>query len=1035
MEALARAFLFCDLREYTAFIEGAGDQAAADLIRRFRELIRSQLAAYDGAELKTEGDSFYIVFPAASRAIAFGVDVLRGAEGADGGMRFGIGIHAGETVPLDGQFIGSAVNLAARIGAMAGEGELLITDTVRGLVRTNCPYPLLDRGRVALKGIAEPVQLYAVEWKVRVDEPRLIPPPITEPLLSPELIGRERELAALSTAAEELAGGRGRIVAIGGSAGVGKSRLLREWSTRAEGLSVLVGACGATDARPLYEPFVGMLRQLTRSSVEEARLRRISPELVALLPELAGGERSRQSDRDALFGAFLRLVRDYARMGPFALVMEDAHWADDATLALFRFLAAEAAVTPYLLVATYRDEELNRGHPLRPLLADLSRRQDATHLSLRPLDAAASRELLARLNVPGTIGEVERERIAALAEGNPLFIEELARSAAGDMAALPLSIAEAVLRRVAALDEGSRRLVTYAAVTGQRVGFDLLERLLATDEREVLHAARAAIEQSLLVETEDGVAFRHALVREAVYRDLMRREQRLLHREIAEALVSLRGDDPASAREIELQFLEAGAPREALPYALAAGGYALGLLASAEAVTHFERAVDAAPPGSIDRGRALEGLGNAYRLHLEVAKAAQTLRDALALYREIGTKDDLVRAQSALARALPYGPDEWRAWKESWGLAEDAAPTLRFQIANVLADRAYQFMDDEEARRWSAVANELAERAGGERLLVAARRTRLEIEHPPGWHVESERIHAEHLERAIAHDEGVLAAYRRYLDSRCREATANERDALLARARAYADAHAPGVPRTVIFRFGQPWISWLTGEWDRAEGMWRELQQRFAREDQPDIFPDTGPVAAAIRIEMEGPDAGVALRAATERQTRTATWHGRLAGASHFANLQLAEGRPRAVLDELAPLVAGRGPQSLELPAFLLASRAVLAAALLARDARAVAPWVAADAALRTDGALFGATLDHAKAVASLLAGDAETARERFADAADTYRRLGWEHLATELAWQRARAGDESDLPAARAFCERRGAGWRARWLAEGKWR
>ena len=161
-----RAFLFADLRDYTAFVEREGDQAAAALITRFRTLIRSRLAEHDGAELKTEGDSFYIVFPAPSQAVSFGVDAFRAAnDGSGTPLRFGVGIHVGETVPLDGQFVGSAVNLAARVGAMAADGELLVTDTVRGLIRTSGAFTFDDRGPASLKGVSEPIHLYAVEWR------------------------------------------------------------------------------------------------------------------------------------------------------------------------------------------------------------------------------------------------------------------------------------------------------------------------------------------------------------------------------------------------------------------------------------------------------------------------------------------------------------------------------------------------------------------------------------------------------------------------------------------------------------------------------------------------------------------------------------------------------------------------------------------------------------------------------------------------------------------------------------------------------
>ena len=1032
-----RAFLFADLRDYTAFVEREGDQAAAELIASYRTLIRQHLAAHEGAELKTEGDSFYIVFPSPSRAVAFGADVFRAAH-ADGArrIRFGVGIHVGETVPLDGQFVGSAVNIAARVGAMAADGELLVTDTVRGLIRTSSPFSYDDRGGVTLKGVSEPVHLYAVEWRPSQEAPRAEAPAL---VIAPAagFVGRDAELATLDRATVALRDGRGGVVLVGGAAGLGKSRLLGQWAA-GSGSTVLIGACGTTDARPPYEPFIGMLRRLTHRPSEEARLRRVAPELIAFLPELATGDRPRQADRDVLFGAMLRLLRDLARGGPVALIVEDLHWADDGTLALLQFLASLAETTPYLLAGTYRDDELQRGHPLRPVIAELARRPDVTGITLQPLAAADAAQLLAEVRGATVISAAARERIVALAEGNPLFLEELARSAGQPTEALPLTVAEAVLRRVAALDEDGRRLVTYAAASGQQVGFDLLQRVLDRPERDVLRAAKAAIGASLLVESGDAVAFRHALTREAIYRDLMKRERRLLHLELGEALVAMHGSDPSWAAEIERQFADAGVSDRALPFAIAAGEEALRLLAPGEAVAHFERAVDASGPRTVDRARALLGLGSAYRLQLQVTKAVATLKEAVALYREAGTPADVARAQSALARAYPFGREEWAAQRAAWDAHESAGQTEELMpIAMAIADRAFEFMDDVEAERWAATALDLARRSGSAaRVRTVETGVMLSLTHPPGWHVAVEHDLAARLERALDRDENVLTAYRRYLDSRSREADADERFALLARARGYGASHAPGVPRTLTFRAGPPWMLWLAGQWDDLDWLWAELKRRFSGDDVAEIFPDTGPLAESVRLEREGPDhAGAALRAAAERQARSGTWHALVASTSHRANLDLAAGRPGPIGAELAALFARRTPQALELPAFVVAIRVVAPAAVRSGDATGLAPWLAADRSLRDAGPMFAAGLDHARAAALTLSGDTAGARDLLARAAATYARLGWDHLAAELAWQRAAAGDPSGLSPARAFYVSRGADWRVQWLDGEGWR
>lgn len=159
-------FLFADLRDYTRYVESHGDRAAAALLEAYRSLVRAAVPEHGGAEIKTEGDSFYIVFPSASSAVQCGLAILMSAaeSRAAGGapIQVGIGIHAGETVETPEGYVGSAVNVAARVCSEARAGELLVTDTVRALTRTFLPVQFVDRRSRRLKGIAEPMVLYRV---------------------------------------------------------------------------------------------------------------------------------------------------------------------------------------------------------------------------------------------------------------------------------------------------------------------------------------------------------------------------------------------------------------------------------------------------------------------------------------------------------------------------------------------------------------------------------------------------------------------------------------------------------------------------------------------------------------------------------------------------------------------------------------------------------------------------------------------------------------------------------------------------------
>ena len=164
--SVARGFLFADVRNYSAWVESHGDHAAATLLRAYRDLVRKAVAEFDGAEIKTEGDSFYVVFGSPSAALNCGLRIQALAAeshaAADGPIPVGIGVHAGETVVTDEGYVGSVVNVAARVCAQAAAGEVLVTDAVRSLTRTYLDVTFLPRGRKRLKGIKEPIGLYRV---------------------------------------------------------------------------------------------------------------------------------------------------------------------------------------------------------------------------------------------------------------------------------------------------------------------------------------------------------------------------------------------------------------------------------------------------------------------------------------------------------------------------------------------------------------------------------------------------------------------------------------------------------------------------------------------------------------------------------------------------------------------------------------------------------------------------------------------------------------------------------------------------------
>src|SRR3989454_4120934 len=1041
-----RTFLFADLRDYTGFVERNGDQAAATLVATYRRLVRQRVRESAGAEIKVEGDAVFVAFPSARLAIACGAAILKDAAAQtaaqpDLPIHVGIGVHAGEPVPQEGDFIGSAVNVAARIGSAAGSGQLLISDVVRGLVRTGAAFPLRDRGSVSLKGLSEPIHLYEVVWSGDAEADMAAPAqgaslPIPKlPQIAPgatPIVGRARQLDALRARIAELREGRGGTVLIAGDAGIGKSRLLREALFAGPPLAILYGACGHSETPPPYAPFIAIIRSIVREPDGEEALHRTVPELLTLIPETAASTQA--PDRDRLFGAFLRALRQYARGAPTVLVVEDLHWADEGTLAILQFLVAEAEPTPYLIVGTYRSDELHRRHRMRPFLGAISRRPDVATIELAPLGSDDALLLLKALPRLSDAAAADLRAISERAEGNPLFLEELAQShRAGDGGGVPKSLAETVLTRTARAGANAERLLTYLALVGTRADYDILEVLMGS-EAPLLEGARAAVEQYLVLEDGDGLAFRHALIREAVLGDLMARERRALHRSVGEAMERLHGDDPEWAVDIAEHLGAAGLPGRALPFAMRAGERALHLHAPEEAARIFEHGVEWSQPSTLDRMRALEGLGRAYARQLFARKAISTYQEALDLARSLGSQEDVARITLRRTFVMPWGKEEYASWQAAWDAAEPLGqPGSLARIASGLARRAYLYLDDERGAMWLDRSLTEARRAGSRRHELWALRLQLQYQHHPGWQGEDDRYIREELELAIRDDDSVLAAYSNLYVRRCRESDEAEREQIMRSGREYAERLA--IPEGIVFRYGVAWVNWLTGRWEHAQALWETVRSRWS-EDAGNIYPSAGPVAASIAIEIAEPDAGrEQLTEGTARLRATETWRASTWAAAYEANLWLAEGLPQKVLDSFSEILQKRPPSMHDVEDFALTSRAVLPAALLTDDRSLLALWLD-DPGVAAGGALYQAAVDHARAVDAVLRGDLEAADQSFARAASTYLRLGWHLLAHELAWQWARTGSaaaEQALGAAAVFYADKGATWRKEWLANHK--
>jgi DNA-binding CsgD family transcriptional regulator len=422
-------------------------------------------------------------------------------------------------------------------------------------------------------------------------------------------VGRTHELAQLSAVVDLAVSGTPGVAVVSGDAGVGKTRLLEELASRsrAAGHTVLLGACVQFGDFALpYVPIVDALHAL-EASPDGARLLRAEaarrPVLTRLLPHLIeagdvvrpGHELAEGLAQVQLFEALHGIVVALAETAPVLFVIEDLHWADRSTRDLIAFLARTLRSGRVALIVSYRSEDVNRRHPLRPLLAELARRADVERIDVSGFSHAEVAELLHN-TIDGPIEPQLLERVFARSEGNAFFAEELLRaSARPHQNALPEALVDVLLTRVEALHEDSRRTLRLAAVAGRRSTHDLLVEAADADPDQTEDALRDAVEAGLLVNIDDAYAFRHALLQEAVYGDLLPGERIRLHARFAELLEQRHAAEGAASEVSMAELAHHRLASHDFPRAfvalVAAADEAEEVAAPAEALRHLEQAL------------------------------------------------------------------------------------------------------------------------------------------------------------------------------------------------------------------------------------------------------------------------------------------------------------------------------------------------------------------------------------------------------------------------------------------------------------
>jgi len=565
------------------------------------------------------------------------------------------------------------------------------------MIETNELYQAILKGHFEIGRATEAPSIRAPEIAPLVS-------PVRSPLdaIAPgRLIGREQELAFLHERWQEAVVGQGGLVFVNGEAGVGKSRLVEEFTNRLhwQGICVLWGRCYEFERLLPYQPVAEALRSilptLNPSELADlpawivAEVARLAPELAEQYPDQATPTSIRSDqERARLFEGVARFLIRFSSRGALLIVLEDLHWASDSTLQLLHYLTRHLSKYPVLLVGTLRPEAIERGYPWQALQQQLSREGLATSLSLTPLSPTDVEAMIVEMSGAGQAAAPLAERLYRETEGNPFFVIEIVKALfetgairleeiawQGDFIRiseeelpLPAGVSETIQARVHRLEEDVQEALRLAAVLGREFDFDLLDAIWEWGEEATLEALDDLLRHRLIDEGTGPLgrdyAFTHHKIQEVVYAGMSRRRRQHAHARVGAAMERLYGakvEPPAG--ELAFHFEEGRQHDETLTekasaYLLGAGDRARGLYAHEEAIDYYRRALTLLKEQEDHEraARTLMRLGLTYHNGLDFRRARRAYQEGFDLWQQAGEAAPMVTSPALHTLRISWYP-------------------------------------------------------------------------------------------------------------------------------------------------------------------------------------------------------------------------------------------------------------------------------------------------------------------------------------------------------------------------------------------